>query len=248
MKLKGKIAIITGGGRGFGRATALAFAREGASLILASPDVDEINSVVKEIENIGRQAIAVDTDIRHKDQVENMVKTAYERFGRVDILMNNGGVAIHNSIPKIKEEDWDFMMDVNLKGTFLCTQAVFSGMCSQGSGHIINIASSAGKQGAGKFGAYTASKFGVTGFTQVTDAEGLPFGVKATAVCPGAADTKQRAQNHDDDTSQLLQPEDVAELILFVVTQPERAHIPDVTVIPQFLRKPASAHNLKSEI
>ncbi|MFC1899482.1 SDR family oxidoreductase [Chloroflexota bacterium] len=246
--MKGKIAIVTGGGRGIGRATALAFAGEGANVVIAARTQSEIEAVADEIKKLGQEALAVPTDIQYKSQVDTMVKQAYDRFGKVDILVNNGAVAIHNPIPQIREEDWDWILDVNLKGTFLCTQAVFSQMCEQGSGHIVNVASGAGKHGGAKFGSYAVSKFGVVGLTQVTDAEGFPHGVKATVVCPGAADTKQRSQNHDDDVTKLLQPEDVADLILFVVTQPARAHIADVSIIPQFMRQPSGSHNLKPGI
>ena len=153
-----------------------------------------------------------------------MVKQAFDRFGKVDILVNNAGVSIHNPIPKIREEDWDLLIAVNLKGAFLCTLAVFSHMCEQRHGHIVNVSSGAGKHGSPKYGAYCASKFAVVGFTEVTDAEGHPYGVKASVVCPGPVDTKLRRALHDDDLTKLAQPEDVADLILFLVTQPSRAH------------------------
>jgi 3-oxoacyl-[acyl-carrier protein] reductase len=231
MKLKGKTAVITGAGRGIGRATALELAKEGASIVLAAPEVNEIESVAVEVRALGRAALAVQTDIQHKAQIEALAKAAIDRFGSVEILVNNGGVAIHNSIPNIKEEDWDWMMRINLKGTFLCTQAFFQHMCDRREGHIVNIVSRAGKKGSAKFGAYVASKFGALGFTEVTDAEGLRFNVKATAICPGAAATQQRAENHDDDQSILLLPEDVAEYVAFVVTRPKRVYIAEASIV-----------------
>ena len=225
MKLENRVAIITGGGRGIGRATALAFAAEGADIVLAARTDTEISAVAEEVRALGRRALAMPTDVQHKTDVDAMVAQTLDTFGKVDILVNNAGVAIHNPIPKIREEDWDVTMAVNLKGVFLCTQAVFAQMCEQKSGHIVNVSSVSGKFGHVNGGAYCASKFAVVGFTETTNNEGRPHGVKASVVCPGPVDTKMRRDNHPDDViAHLTLPEDVAELILFLVTQPPRAH------------------------
>ena len=225
MKLENRIAIITGGGRGIGRATALSFANEGADIVLAARTKTEINNVAKEIKDMGRKALPIVTDVQLKSDVESMVNQAFTAFGKIDILVNNAGVAIHNPIPNIREEDWDLTMAVNLKGVFLCTQAVFSLMCEQEYGHIVNISSVSGKFGHVNGGAYCASKFAVNGFTETTNNEGRQYGVKASVVCPGPVDTKMRRDNHPDDVIEhLTQPEDVADLILFLVTQSPRAH------------------------
>lgn len=225
MKLENRIAIITGGGRGIGRATALSFANEGADIILAARSETEIHNVAKEIKNLGRNALPIVTDVQVKSDVESMVNQALTTFDKVDFLVNNAGVAIHNPIPNIREEDWDLTMAVNLKGVFLCTQAVFSHMCEQEYGHIVNISSVSGKYGHVNGGAYCASKFAVIGFTETTNNEGRQYGVKASVVCPGPVDTKMRRDNHPDDVIEnLTQPEDVADLVLFHVTQSPRAH------------------------
>ena len=225
MKLENRVAIITGGGRGIGRATALAFAAAGADIVLAARTIGEISAVAEEVRALGRRALAIPTDVQHKAAVDAMVTQALDTFGKVDILVNNAGVAIHNPIPKIREEDWDVTMAVNLKGVFLCTQAVFELMCEQQSGHIVNVSSVSGKYGHVNGGAYCASKFAVVGFTETTNNEGRPHGVKASVVCPGPVDTKMRRDNHPDDVIEhLTLPEDVAALILFLVTQPPRAH------------------------
>lgn len=248
MKLEGKTAVITGAGRGIGRATALELAKEGANIVLAAPELDQIEAVAEEVRKLGREALAVQTDIQYKSQVEAMAKAAFDRFGSVEILVNNGGVAVHNSIPNIKEKDWDWMMAINLKGTFLCTQAFFQHMCDRRKGHIVNIVSRAGKVASAKFGAYAASKFGALGFTQTTDAEGLAYNVKATAVCPGAADTQQRSENHVDDQSKLLLPQDIAEYVAFIVTRPERVYIAEVSLVSQFMKPLPGTGNLKAGI
>ncbi len=225
MKLENRIAIITGGGRGIGRATALSFANEGADIVLAARTETEINSVAEEIKDMGRKTLPIVTDVQLKSDVESMVNKAFTAFGKIDILVNNAGVAIHNPIPNIREEDWDLTMAVNLKGVFLCTQAVFGHMCEQEYGHIVNISSVSGKFGHVNGGAYCASKFAVNGFTETTNNEGRQYGVKASVVCPGPVDTKMRRDNHPDDVIEhLTQPEDVADLILFLVTQSPRAH------------------------
>ena len=232
MKLKDKIAIVTGGGRGIGRAAALAFAQEGAHLVLVARSVSEIEAVAEEVRRLGREALSVQTDVANKSDVESMVQQTLERFGKVDILVNNAGVAVHNPIPDIREEDWDLNINVNLKSVFLCTQAVFTHMCVQGSGYIVNVSSLAGKNYPYKMAAYGAAKWGVVGLTGITQEEGRPHGVKAILIRPGAVDTKMRRENHDDDLDKLLQPEDISEAILLSVTQHPRAFTPVFDVYP----------------
>jgi 3-oxoacyl-[acyl-carrier protein] reductase len=226
MKLKDQTAIVTGAGRGIGRATALAFAHEEANVVLVARTNSEIEAVAEEIQKTGREALAIPTDVANKSQVQSMVQKTLERFGKVDILVNNAGVAGTSPIPKITEELWELNMAVNLKGVFLCTQAVFSHMREQGHGHIVNVSSLAGRHPGARYGAYCAAKFGVSGFTGVTNSEGLSHGVKATLVEPGATDTKMRRDNHKDDLSKLAQPEDVADMIMLAVTQSPNVHTP----------------------
>jgi 3-oxoacyl-[acyl-carrier protein] reductase len=230
MKLENKVAIVTGGGRGIGKATALALAREKVKVVVVSRTLAEIENVAGEITKQGGEALAIAADVSQKFSVDAMVSQTLARFGKIDILVNNAGVALHNPIPKIREEEWDMTIVVNLKGVFLCTQAVFSKMCEQGYGHIINVSSSAGKHGGANFGAYAASKFGVVGFTESTHNEGIPYGVKATVVCPGPTDTKMRRDNHKEDLTKIMLPEDIADVILFILSQPARAHIQEVVV------------------
>ena len=232
MKLKDKIAIVTGGGRGIGRAAALAFAQEGAHLVLVARSVSEIEAVAEEVRSVGREALPVQTDVANKSDVDSMVQQTLERFGKVDILVNNAGVAVHNPIPDIREEDWDLNINVNLKSVFLCTQAVFTHMCEQGSGYIVNVSSLAGKYYPYKMAAYGAAKWGVVGLTGITQVEGRPHGVRAILVRPGPVDTKMRRDNHDDDLDKLLQPEDISEAILLSVTQHPRAYTPVFDVYP----------------
>jgi 3-oxoacyl-[acyl-carrier protein] reductase len=231
MKLKGKVVIVTGAGRGIGRATALAFAGEGANVVVVARTSSEIEKVAEKCRDLGVEAIAVPADVSNKDQVTAMTAKAFETFGKVDFLVNNAGVAVHNLIPDIREEDFDLNYLVNAKGLFLCTQAVFSRMCEQGSGHIINVSSGAGKRGGVRMGAYAASKFAAIGFTETTDAEGRPYGVKASVVCPGPVDTPLRRGNYSDDILEnLTTPEEVAEGIIYLACQSPKAYTPELII------------------
>ena len=232
MKLEGKIAIVTGAGRGLGRATALALAREGADVVLAARTVSEIEALAEEIRSVGREALPVRTDVTKKSDVDSMVQQTLERFGRVDILVNNAGFADHKAIPDVTEEDWDVHINVNLKSVFLCTQAVFTHMCAQGSGHIINVSSLAGKYYPYKMAAYGSAKWGVVGLTGITQEEGRPHGVRAVLIRPGSVDTQMQHDNHDVYPEKLMQPEDIAVAILHAVTQHPRAYTPVVDVYP----------------
>ena len=228
MRLQNQTAIVTGAGRGIGRATALALAREGAGVTLAARTAAEIEAVAEEIRALGREALAVPTDVADQAAVQAMVAHTIDRFGKVDILVNNAGVAGTSPIPNITEELWDRNIAVNLKAVFLCTQAVFSHMCERGRGHIVNVSSLAGRYPGVNYGAYGAAKFGVRGFTGITGLEGRPHGVKATLVEPGPMDTKMRRDHHRDEVSQLGQPGDVADLILLAVTQSPKVHTPEL--------------------
>ncbi len=229
--LTDKVALITGGGRGIGRATALKLADAGVRVAVAARSESELAEVVEEVERNGAQGMACPTDVTAKAGVDATCAAVVERFGRIDILVNNAGVAIHNPIVDVREEDWDVNIAVNLKGTFLCTQAVFGHMCDRGSGHIVNVSSVSGNRGHLRGAAYCAAKAGVIALTETTDAEGKPHGVKATVICPGPVDTRMRRENHpDDDLSKLSQPEDIADAITFVLTQPDCAHTLEVIV------------------
>lgn len=231
MKLKDQVGIITGGGRGIGRATALTFAREGASIAVVARTESEIESVVREIRELGAKAIAIKTDVSDEDQVEAMVQKVMDAFGRIDILVNNAGFAKHAHVQDIDTDVWDLTMNVNLRGVMLCTRAVLRNMLEQGSGYIINISSGAGKRGSAIYGTYSASKFGVIGFTESLAAEGRQHGIKASVICPGPVATRMRASNHPgEDPTKLMQSQDIADVALFLVTQPKRAYIGEVVV------------------
>jgi 3-oxoacyl-[acyl-carrier protein] reductase len=231
MKLKDQVAIVTGGGRGIGRATALAFAKEGAHIAVVARTESEIEGVAGEIVNLGARAIAIKTDVSQEDQVEAMVQRVMDEFGRIDILVNSAGVAKHAHIHEIQTDIWDLTMNVNLRGIMLCTRAVYKYMMEQRSGYIVNISSGAGKRGSARYGTYSTSKFGVIGFTQSLAAEGRQYGIKASVICPGPVATRMRAGNYpSEDPAKLMQSQDIADVALFLVTQPKRAYIGEVVV------------------
>ena len=231
MELRDRVGIVTGGGRGIGRSIALTFAKEGAHIAVAARTEPEIEAVAREIRNQGVRAIAIKTDVSQEDQVEAMVQKVMDEFGRIDILVNSAGVAKHAHIQEIETDVWDLTMNVNLRGIMLCTRAVFKNMIKQQSGYIINISSGAGKHGSARYGTYATSKFGVIGFTQSLAAEGRQNGIKASVICPGPVATRMRADNHpDEDPAEIMQPQDIADVVLFLVTQPKRVYIGEVVV------------------
>jgi 3-oxoacyl-[acyl-carrier protein] reductase len=203
MRLIDKVAFITGGGRGIGRAVALGFAREGARVVIAARTLAEVEAVAAEIGEIGRSALALACDVSDEGQVKAAVARALERFGRVDVLVNNAGIGLARPIFGTSRLNWDRALAVNLTGTFLCTKHVWKPMVAQGSGSIINIASLAGTRGMPMMGAYAASKWGQIGFTLVTAEEGKPHHIRANAVAPGKGDTAIRAAVIEDKTRML---------------------------------------------
>ena len=190
--LKGKTAIITGSGRGIGRAIALAMAEQGANIVVNDVNMESAGEVVAEIEAMGRQAIAVKADVTSEEQIKQMIETCINRFGKLDILVNNAGIIQTVPVTEIDGKDWDRVMEVNLKGVFLCCKAALAPMKAQHGGKIINIASVAGKRGGGLLGnsCYSASKGGVIAFTKRLARESGPFGINVNAVTPAFTDTE----------------------------------------------------------
>jgi 3-oxoacyl-[acyl-carrier protein] reductase len=185
MRLVGKVAIITGAGRGIGQATALKFSKEGA--MVAVCDIDERTAIdtARMIEGTGGEAMAFRVDVTDKLSIQNMVLAVHERFGRIDVLVNNAGIAADAQLKRMTDEQFDRVIDVNLKGTYNCTKAVVDIMLEQQSGVILNASSIVGLYG--NFGQtnYAASKFGVIGMVKTWARELGKRGIRANAVCPG---------------------------------------------------------------
>lgn len=201
MKLENKLALITGGGRGIGRAIALEFAREGALLILAARTAGQVEQVAAQI---GKQAkaLAVTCDVSDVSSVQEMFAKALETFGRgPDILVNNAGIAESAPITKTDDALWHRHLAINLSGSFYCTRAALPAMLERGWGRVINIASIAGKTGAPYVAAYSASKHGLLGLTRSVALEVAAKGITVNAICPGYVDTDMTARGVENITS-----------------------------------------------
>jgi NAD(P)-dependent dehydrogenase (short-subunit alcohol dehydrogenase family) len=196
MKLQNKIALITGGGRGIGRAIALEFARAGADVVVAARSVDQVDAVAREIgAQFQTKAFPIACDVSDLSSVEKMFASAREFFGRgPDILVNNAGIAESAPLTKTTDDLWRRHLEINLSGTFYCTRAAIAAMIERGWGRIINIASIAGKTGAPYIAAYSASKHGVLGLTRSAAMEVAAKGITVNAICPGYVDTEMTAR------------------------------------------------------
>jgi len=196
MKLKNRLALITGGGRGIGRAIAFAFAREGASVAVAARTREQIEKVANEIaKQVGTEALAVECDVAYSECVELALRGIKEKFGRgPDILVNNAGIVETAPFVKSDEAMWERQLGVNLGGTFRCTRATLPEMIERGWGRVINIASIAGKTGAPYISAYSASKHAVLGLTRSLALEVAAQGITVNAICPGYVDTEMTSR------------------------------------------------------
>ncbi len=190
MRFENKTAVVTGAGRGIGRAIALRLASEGASVAIAEIDKASAYGVAEEIRSLGRESLAIEVDVRRMDSVQRMVSETIAAWNRIDILVNNAGITIVGPVLDSTEEEWDRMIEINLKGVLRCSQAVAREMVARKRGKIVNVASESGKVGRPLFAVYAATKFGVVGFTQALAQELAPHGINVNAVCPGIVQTK----------------------------------------------------------
>ena len=226
MSLEGKVAVVTGGGRGIGRAIALALADAGADVAVAvSRDVAAAEAVADEIRAKGRKAIARQTDVSNAEQAEALVAAAVEELGRIDILVNNAGITRDMLIMRLSEEDWDAVIDVNLKGTYNCTKSAVKRMVRQRSGRIVNVTSVNGISGAPGQANYAASKAGMIGLTKSVAKEVGARGITCNAVAPGYIKTQMTESLSEELTGAVLkmvplgrlgEPEDVAGVVNFL--------------------------------
>lgn len=199
MKLKDKAAVVTGGARGIGRAVSLCFAQEGADVLVADRLGGDAGKVAAEIEGLGRKADSLELDVADKKQVEGMVEKALSLFGRIDLLVNAAGIFVHAPIEEVTEEDWDRVIAVNLKGTFLCCQAAGREMIGQGGGSIVNIASIAAHAPQIGLGAYSPSKAGILLLTKIMAVEWARHGIRVNAVSPGPTATPMFMSIYDSE-------------------------------------------------
>ncbi|WP_121970509.1 3-oxoacyl-[acyl-carrier-protein] reductase [Leptolyngbya sp. BC1307] len=231
--LTDKVAIITGASRGIGKAAAMALAQAGAKVVVNyARSSDAADAVVAAISEAGSEALALQADVSKANQVDAMVKATMDKFGRIDVLVNNAGITRDTLLLRMKPEDWQAVIDLNLTGVFLCTRAVSKIMLKQRSGRIINISSVAGLMGNPGQANYSAAKAGVIGFTKTIAKELAPRGITANAVAPGfiATDMTEDLKNTEEILKYIPlgrygQPEEVAGLILFLAADPAAAYI-----------------------
>ena len=234
MRLAGQVALVTGAGRGIGRAVAAAFAREGALVVLAARSTRELASVQRDIEAAGGRALAVPTDVRQEPAVAALVSRALAESGRIDCLVTAAGLAAFGPVADAKTEDWDQLMAVNLRGAFLCCRAVLPAMTAQGRGTIINIGSVVTSRTLPGSGAYTAAKYGLLGFSRVLAEEVRTHGVRVGVLSAGATDTPLwDAVPQPPDRALMLKPSVIAEAALLMAALPPWATLEELTLLPQ---------------
>ena len=217
MRLKNKIAVITGGGRGIGKAIALGFASEGATVIIAARTKNEITLAAEEIRKSDGESLAVVCDVSNEDMVKNLINVTLENYGKIDILVNNAGIGGARPVYAIPLESFSNILQINLIGTFLCTKHVWQPMKSSGGGSIINISSLGGLVGYPMLSAYCASKWGQIGFTKSCAEEGKKVNIRVNSIAPGKADTTIRALVKED-KSKMLRAEDHISACVFLAS------------------------------
>ncbi len=230
MLLEGQVAFITGAGRagkGIGRSIALKLAKEGAKIVISDFVAEAADAVAKEVIDMGGEALAVYGSVANMEDVENMVKAAVDKFGKIDILVNNAGITRDNLLVRMSEQEWDMVIDTNLKGVFNCTKAVAKLMIRERRGKIVNMASVMGITGNAGQANYSASKGGVIALTKTTAKELGSRGINVNAVAPGFIQTVMTEEMTDEAKANIMDmiplrrlgtPEDVADVVLFLCT------------------------------
>jgi NAD(P)-dependent dehydrogenase (short-subunit alcohol dehydrogenase family) len=226
-----KVALVTGGGRGIGRAIGKALGAAGARVVVTARTQAAIDGVAQEIVDAGGAAAAMAMDLADESSVRPVFAAVRERFGRLDVLVNNAGIGLYGPVKDVPLEDLDRMVGVNLRGTFLCCQEAMRIMAPQKSGYIINISSVVGFKGYPKQAGYTATKHAVMGLTKSLAVEAQEHGIRTSAILPGGVDTAMvREARPDLDPAILLQPEDVAQAVLYLLSLSDRAAVDEIYI------------------
>jgi len=231
--LEGKVALVTGAGRGIGKAVALLLGRSGCRVVLTARTPDQLDAVQKEISARGGKALTVATDLIKDDEINMLVEKTQQTWGGVDILINNAGWGKRAPVVKAKVEDWDQTLRLNLRAPMVLAKLLLPHMIEKGEGAVINIGSVSGKTGEINGAAYSASKFGLIGFTQSLFEEVREYGIKVAVLLPGFVDTPLIPPNRQLDRIKMIQAEDVAQTVHYVLTSPPTACPVEITIRPQ---------------
>lgn len=223
LKLSGKVALITGAGRGIGRVTAILFAREGAKIVVADIDSKAGEETVKLIAASGGQAIFTRTDVSKATEVDRMIRKTIKTYNRLDVLFNNAGIELIGRVEGVDESDWDRVVDINLKSVFLCSKFAIPRMIAQGGGVIINTASMAGLFGLAEEAAYCASKGGVIALTKAMAIDTAPNNIRVNCICPGPIATRltrpRKAIINRVPMGRIGKPDEIATVALFLASE-----------------------------
>ena len=240
--LEGRVAAITGASSGIGAAAARTLAAAGAAVAVGARRTDRLEKLVSEIEGDGGRAVALSVDVSDEGAARKFATDTKEQLGGLDILVNNAGVMLLGPVEGADTDQWRQMIDANVYGVLYCTHAVLPIMREAGGGHIVNVSSVAGRVAGANTAVYNLTKFGVTAFSEALRQEALSSRVRVTAIEPGFVETELQSHNTDevqkgissmmDKIGDVLQPEDIAEAILYAVSQPERVGINEVLVRP----------------
>jgi NAD(P)-dependent dehydrogenase (short-subunit alcohol dehydrogenase family) len=231
-KLDGKVAIVTGAGRGLGRGIARGLAREGAALILAARKADELQATEVELVGLGADVLTAPTDVTDEVQVESLFGRAIERFGRLDLLVNNAGAFDGGPLDELSTEAWDKVIAVNLRAPFLCTRAAMRIMKRQRVGRIINVGSISAQRVRPCSAPYSASKHGLWGLTQVTALEGREHGITCGCLHPGNIQVERRHTSRAEDAEPIMSVDEIAEVAVLMATLPPHVEMLEAIVLP----------------
>jgi 3-oxoacyl-[acyl-carrier protein] reductase len=231
--LERKVALVTGAGRGIGKAVSLLLAQSGCRVALAARSRDQLEEVQKEISALGGEALSIPTDLTEDEETNRLVEKIQQTWEGVDILINNAGWGKRSPVVKAKVEDWDQTFRLNLRAPMLLAKLLLPNMIEKGEGAVINIGSVSGKTGEANGAAYSASKFGLIGFTQSLFEEVRESGIKVAVILPGFVDTPLIPSNRQLDRSKMIQAEDVAKTVHYVLTSPDTSCPVEITIRPQ---------------
>ena len=232
-RLERKVAVITGASRGIGRALALAFADEGSDLVLAARQATALSDVAREVARRGVQVVDQPTDMTDENDVESLFARTAERFGRVDLLVNNAGAFDGGPLDELSVEAWDRVMATNLRGPFLATRAALRLMKPRGGGRIINIGSISAQRVRPHSAPYSASKHGLWGLTQVTALEGRAYGVTCGCLHPGNVRVERREDSGlTEDQEPMMSASEIAEVVVLMAALPPHVEMLEAIVLP----------------